>query len=247
MQEGQYPVSTERRDGSPDIKAVILDYGQVLARCPTVPEFGRMAEMFNVSFESFYELWEASRDVYDRGDVTAEEYWLRLAAQTKTTLAPAQIEILRHVEIEIWAHTDPGMLDWLSQLHPAGFKTGLLSNMPLDLRAYVLANCHWIENFTFKTFSAEVRLIKPDPAIYEHTLRGLDVEAAEALFVDDRETNIQAARALGIRAIQFRSMAQLRDDLAALGFPVLPAGAVSAVSPTVAPSERAGQEMKFQL
>lgn len=247
MQEGQYPVSTERRDGSPDIRAVILDYGQVLARCPTVPEFGRMAEMFNVSFESFYELWEASRDVYDRGDLSAEEYWLRLAEQTKTTLAPAQIEILRQVEIEIWAHTDPGMLDWLSQLHAAGFKTGLLSNMPLDLRAFVLANCQWMESFAFKTFSAEVRLIKPDLAIYEHTLRGLGATAAETLFVDDRETNIQAARALGMRAIQFRSTAQLRDDLAALGFPVLPAGAVSAASPAGDRSERAGQEIKFQL
>src|ERR1022692_563522 len=241
MQEGSVsPVSDDRHDGSPNIRAVILDYGQVLVRCPTVPEFRRMAEMFHVSFESFYELWEASRDVYDRGDLAAEEYWLQLAEQTNTTLAPGQIEILRQVEIEIWAHTDPGMLDWLSRLHTAGIKTALLSNIPLDLMAYVLANFQWMENFAFKTFSAEVRLIKPDLAIYEHTLRGLGVAAAEALFVDDREANIQAARALGMRAIQFRSMAQLRDDLAALGFPVLPAGAVSAASPTVAPSERSG-------
>ena len=42
---------TERRNGSHGINAVILDYGQVLARCPTVEEFGRMAEMFNVSFD----------------------------------------------------------------------------------------------------------------------------------------------------------------------------------------------------
>src|ERR1017187_3834604 len=137
MQEGSVsPVSDDRHDGSPNIRAVILDYGQVLVRCPTVPEFRRMAEMFHVSFESFYELWEASRDVYDRGDLAAEEHWLRLAEQTNTTLgpgqieilrpdfnlhvaedldlsnttlAPGQIEILRQVEIEIWAHTDPGM------------------------------------------------------------------------------------------------------------------------------------------
>ena len=247
------PVSDDRHDGSPNIRAVILDYGQVLVRCPTVPEFRRMAEMFHVSFESFYELWEASRDVYDRGDLTAEEYWLQLAEQTKTTLAPGQIEMLRQVEIEIWAHTDPGMLDWLSRLHTAGIKTALLSNMPLDLMAYVLANFQWMENFAFKTFSAEVRLIKPDRAIYEHTLRGLGVAAAETLFVDDRETNIKAARSLGIRAVQFRSIAQLKNDLEGLGFPILPPVAASslavsgAVSPAVDGSEAAKQEIKFQL
>jgi hypothetical protein len=42
-----------------------------------------MAKMFNVSFESFYQLWEDSRDPYDCGDFTAQEYWLKLAAQTQ--------------------------------------------------------------------------------------------------------------------------------------------------------------------
>ena len=60
-------MSTERCDVSLGSAAVILDYGQVLARCPTAPEFGRMAKMFNVSFELFCELWEASRGTYDRG------------------------------------------------------------------------------------------------------------------------------------------------------------------------------------
>jgi putative hydrolase of the HAD superfamily len=245
MQEGS--VSAERRNGSPSIRAVILDYGQVLAGRPTAEEFGRMAEMFNVSFELFYELWEASRGPYDRGDFTADEYWLKLAAQTNTSLDGRKIEILRKAEVEIWAHPNPGMLDWVSQLHAAGIKTGLLSNMPWDLVTHVRTNCQWMGNFAFKTFSAEVRLIKPDPAIYEHTLHGLGVSAAEALFVDDRETNIRAAGTLGIHAIQFRSIARLKHDLEALGFPILPAGAESssAVSGTASPAGRPGQESKF--
>jgi len=236
-------VSTGRRAGAINIEAVILDYGKVLARSPSVPEFRRMAEMFNGSFESFYQRWEQSRGAYDRGDLTAEQYWLKLANETHTTLAPEQIETLRQVEVEIWAHTDPDMLDWLNQLHAAGFKTALLSNMPLDLMTYVQANCQWMEKFSFKTFSAEVRLIKPDPAIYVHTLRGLGVPAAQTLFVDDRETNIQAARMLNIRALQFRSVAQLKDELERMDFPVLPAVAES----SSAVSDPASAETKFQL
>jgi len=220
-------LSTERRNGFPHIDAVILDYGKVLARCPTVEEFGRMARMFNVSFEVFYALWEAGRGTYDRGDLTAEEYWLQLAAQTNTLLDHGQIEVLRKVEVEIWTHMDPGMLAWLRNLYAAGIKTGLLSNMPMDLATHVRTSCSWMENFTFKTFSAEVRLIKPGAAIYQHTLDGLGVLAEAALFVDDRENNIQAARALGMHAIQFRSIGELKQDLEALGFPILPAGTQS--------------------
>jgi FMN phosphatase YigB (HAD superfamily) len=73
-------------------------------------------------------------------------------------------------------------------------------------------------------------LIKPDPAIYEHTLHGLGASAAETLFVDDREPNIRAAHALGMRAIQFTSVSQLKEDLEALGFPLLPAGEESPAS-----------------
>ena len=42
------------------------------------------------------------------------------------------------------------------------------------------------------------------------------------MFIDDREGNIKAARALGIHAIQLRSFSQLRSQVEALGFPVLP-------------------------
>jgi 2-haloacid dehalogenase len=67
-----------------------------------------------------------------------------------------------------------------------------------------------------------VRLIKPDPLIYEHCVRGLDVARSEALFIDDRLVNIEAARVVGIHGIQFKSTAQLRIELEAAGFPILP-------------------------
>jgi putative hydrolase of the HAD superfamily len=240
--------STDNRDRPPSISlpkisAVILDYGQVLARSATREDFGPMAEMLNVSFEEFFKLWEATRDIYDRGDVTPEDYWLQLAEQTNSSIDSSQIKTLRKLEVEIWVHFDPDMIAWVSQLRAAGVKTGLLSNMPCDLVKYLRANCGWIQNFSFQTFSAEVRLIKPDPAIYKHTLLGLGVPAAEVLFIDDRKVNIEAARALGIHAIQFHSTAQLRDDLDGLGFPVLPSVTESAVGGNS--SDQAPRESKF--
>jgi putative hydrolase of the HAD superfamily len=205
-----------------EIKAVIFDYGQVLAYRAATEGFARMAEMFNVGVEPFIELWENSRGPYDRGDLTAEQYWLSLAAQTKSSIDQRQIETLREIEVDIWAHPIPDMLDWLRQLHAAGIKTALISNMPHDLIKYVRSNFDWMEIFAFKTFSAEVRLIKPDAEIYESTLKSLGISAKEALFIDDKEPNVAAARKLGMLGIQFRTVAQLRSELEKIGFPVLP-------------------------
>jgi len=213
--------------GGSGIQAVILDYGKVLALAPTREEFGRMASKFNLSFEIFHKLWEAGRGAYDRDELTAEEYWLALGAQVHTALDDREIKKLRQIEIEIWCHLDSGMLAWVTQLRSAGIKTALLSNMPRDLAAHLRTNCPWTENFTFKTFSAEVKRSKPDPAIYRHTLEGLGVAAAETLFVDDRENNVEAARRLGIHAIQFQSIGQFRRDLKGLDFPILPVAAES--------------------
>ena len=47
----------------------------------------------------------------------------------------------------------------------------------------------------------------------------------ETLFIDDREVNVKAAEAMGIHGIQFKSLPQLRQELEAEGFPVLPPAA----------------------
>jgi putative hydrolase of the HAD superfamily len=183
-----------------------------------------MAYIFGLSLDSFRTRWEASRILVDRGDLTPEAYWLKFAEEARIKLEPEQVEKLCRWEIEMWSKANPTMVEWLLKVSAAGIKTGLLSNMPADLAAHVQDNFDWMKKFTFKTFSAHVKLVKPDPAIYEHTLRGLDVKASETLFVDDRENNIEAARTLGMHAIQFQSIEQFRNDLEVLGFPVWPVG-----------------------
>jgi putative hydrolase of the HAD superfamily len=207
------------------IRALILDYGEVLCHPPTAEEMGRMASIFNVGPDLFRRLWERNRGLYDRGDLTPRTYWSRLAEDANVKVAPQQLEQLFQGDVEMWAHPNPAMVEWLKQIHASGIKTAILSNMHPDMIRYARKNFAWLNYFDHQTFSAEVGLIKPDPAIYEHSLRGLGVAASEALFVDDREPNIRAALALGIRAIEFHSLERLRDDLRRVGFSILPADA----------------------
>ena len=211
------------RSHSSTIKSVILDYGEVLCYSPTPEEWGRMAGLFGLDPVPFRKLWDRNRLLYDRGDLSPEAYWSAVAKDADVQLAPQQLPSLRQWDVEMWAHENPIMVAWLKQIHSSGIRTGLLSNMPHDMIRHVRQQFAWLEYFDHQTFSAEVQLIKPDAAIYEHSLRGVEVRASEALFVDDKEPNVKGALALGMRAIQLRSMEQFVSDLERLGFPLLPA------------------------
>ncbi len=218
-----------------DIKAVILDYGMVLCHPPTSEEIGRMTAVLRVERAQFNQLWGRNRDRYDRGDLSPEKYWSLLAAEAGVALTPAQLDQLYGWDVEMWAHPDPLMIGWAKELHASGIKTGVLSNMHQDMIAYARRNFAWLRDFDHLTLSAEVSLVKPDAAIYEHSLRGLGVAAPEALFIDDREANVQGARSVGMRAMLFQSPAQLRKDLGRLGFTILPRDGSPPRSPVSAP------------
>jgi putative hydrolase of the HAD superfamily len=215
-------MSGNSHNQSADIRAVIFDYGEVLCHRPTQAEVARLASFFGISVDLFPALWERNRGPYDRGDLTPEVYWSMLADDAGTVIRPDQMEEICNLDMVMWSHVNSGMVDWARQLGSSSMKVGLLSNMHPDMVAYVRKHFAWIKSFDCVTFSGEVRMIKPDPAIYEHTLHCLRVTASEALFLDDREINVQAARSLGIKAIRVQSMGQLRSDLQAAGFATLP-------------------------
>jgi putative hydrolase of the HAD superfamily len=220
------------RTNSSTVKAVILDYGEVLSYPPTAQELGRMAGVFGLEAGPFRKLWSHDRLRYDHGDLCPEAYWSALAKQAGTHLRPEQITELQQWDLEMWGHENPAMVEWLKQIHASGLKTALLSNMPHEMIRTVRRRFAWLEYFDHQTFSAEVSMVKPDPAIYEHSLRGVGVTASEALFVDDKEPNVQGARAVGIRTIQFQSMAQFRNDLMQMGFAILPVDSTSSAAVT---------------
>jgi putative hydrolase of the HAD superfamily len=210
-------------DVSSTVQAVILDYGEVLCFLPTPEAIARMAQIFHIDPKSFMPIYTESRGPYDRGDLLAEEYWHAFASRAGVTLDNNMIEELREWDVEMWSRTNGPMIRWLENLRSAGLRTAILSNMPPDMVAHVRRNFPWLKHFDHQIFSADVRRIKPEPAIFEHSLDVLRLPASQVLFIDDRDANLAQARSAGMRTIRFQSLNQLRDDLHALGFQILPA------------------------
>ncbi len=97
-----------------------------------------------------------------------------------------------------------------------GLKTGLISNAWDGLREVLQTRVPIADAFDVIVVSAEEKIAKPDPRIYQLALERLDVQATEAIFLDDFIENIRAANALGLISIHFQSSAQAQQDIRVL-------------------------------
>src|ERR1700704_2424333 len=112
-----------------NVKAIIFDYGDVLCLQPTTEDIEGSAQILGISADSFRELWGRNRDLYDRGDLSAEAYWSRFAEDAGTNLDASQLQGLFERDVTMWSRLNPDMVGWLSALSAAGMKTAVLSNM----------------------------------------------------------------------------------------------------------------------
>jgi putative hydrolase of the HAD superfamily len=181
-----------------------------------------MAKLFGMEPAEFFETYIPSRGPYDQGMVGPEEYWRRFAGRAGVNADDELIAQLRAWDTEMWGEVSEEMTDWLARLDEAGLKTALLSNMQHDMAAYARKSFAWLKHIDEQILSCEVGLIKPDPAIFHLTAERIGVRPEEALLVDDREANIASAKRTGMAGIRFQNLGQLRQELEAIGFGVLP-------------------------
>ena len=61
--------------------------------------------------------------------------------------------------------------------------------------------------------SADVKLVKPDPAIFQLLLDRYHLAAEQSIFIDDNPNNVEAAKKVGMRGIHFTGADNLRQQL----------------------------------
>jgi putative hydrolase of the HAD superfamily len=107
----------------------------------------------------------------------------------------------------------PATVELLRELAAAGVPLYCLSNMHAEIAAWLLRTQDFWPVFRGVVFSADERLIKPEPEIFLRLLQRHGLAAARTAFVDDHPANVAAARALGLHAVAFDDAAQCRDAL----------------------------------
>jgi putative hydrolase of the HAD superfamily len=195
-----------------NIKSVVFDFGNVICFPPTEEKIARAAADAGLPVDDFLRAMWADRLPYDGGE-TPREYWRKVAARASTEFDDSLIERMVGHEIGFWNTFDPRVFDWIKTLRANGFAIGILSNLPHPIATSLRGTPGFLEHFDHVTFSCDLRLYKPQAAIYEHSFRGLNVAPEETLFIDDKIENVEGARAVGMHAELFTTWEEFASEV----------------------------------
>ena len=196
------------------IRAVIFDYGMVLSHPQEPAALGNLLTITGLDRDTFESHYWTHRLAYDMGRLNGRSYWQQLASDSGIELTATDIERLIENDVLMWCTINEPMLAWAQALAESGLRIGILSNMGEDVLSYMRQEFAWLGDFHHHTWSCELGIVKPDPEIYIYTCEKLGVAPSEALFLDDKIENIEAAHRVGLHAIQFTNVHQLQQDLA---------------------------------
>jgi putative hydrolase of the HAD superfamily len=181
--------------------AALLDLYDTVARTRWSELSARIATELDVDLAALYRGYEVTRDERAVGTFESREGdMIAIVEAAGVDPRPELIERLLAMET---AFADTGIQLWedslpvVAELRGRGVKTALISNCSHST-GRIVERLGLDEAFDEVVLSYEVRLRKPDPAIYRLALDRLGADAGAAVFVDDQPAYCDGAAALGI-------------------------------------------------
>jgi epoxide hydrolase-like predicted phosphatase len=131
------------------------------------------------------------------GQISPDEVWRRVAVQTGLSE-----ELLHELKEQFFAAKELNrpLLNFLQSLRPH-YKLAMLCNAWSNAREALERKFKLSQYFDLQVFSSEVGLAKPDARIYQLILYRLNLYPEQALFLDDKFANVDAARLVGMQGI----------------------------------------------
>jgi 2-haloacid dehalogenase len=155
--------------------------------------------------------WNAQQDAGRRfADACAS---LRLAHPRQAGLIDAWFERYD----EMLAGPILGAVDLLTELRARGVPLYALSDWSAETFPVALKRFEFLQWFRGVLISGRVGLLKPDPRIFQLFLDTFAIDAARAIYIDDRKPNVAAAAAFGMEGILFTDPPALRAELVRVG------------------------------
>ena len=229
------------------IEGVIFDYGMVLSTAQEPAPLASLKAITRLDDADFDAHYWRHRHAYDMGRLNGTTFWQTISDDAALGLSAGEIDRLIENDVLMWSTLNETMIRWVAAVQDAGFKTAILSNMGEELLRYMRQEFGWLGRFDHHTWSCELGIAKPDPAIYVHTCDKLGVAPENALFLDDKPENIAAAEACGLQAILFTTAVALEAELDRRGLlgtlPRISAPTAGAPRSSISPIGGTGQRL----
>ena len=193
------------------IRAVFFDFGGVILRTEYQAPRQKLAERFHMDYDDidkFVFACESSKRA-SLGEITEEQHWLEVVKRLKLPASESQAFQDAFFGGDV---LDLELIQFIRDLRGKNIHTGLISNAWSGLRGYMTKE-KVIDIFDSVTISSEVGAVKPQSKIYKHALQQANVNAEEAVFVDDFAVNVEACEKLGMKGIIFKDPEKSIRDL----------------------------------
>lgn len=110
----------------------------------------------------------------------------------------------------------PESIDLLKELKLMGYGIYGLTNWSAEKIGYAFANYSFFSLFDGIVVSGVEKVVKPDRKIYEILLERYSLKPGECVFIDDNQDNVDMAKVLGINAIRFDNIGNVKEHLETL-------------------------------
>ncbi|MFH0954822.1 MAG: HAD family phosphatase [Candidatus Micrarchaeota archaeon] len=193
------------------IKAILFDLGGTYMRGSSIIFVQKACKVLEIPFSRFSVDNMVFDSAYNKGEITIQEFFHRYFS---VPISGPQMKQLIGLWTTSWK-PEPEMIGLVNRLKKK-YRLGMLSNSdPVNFPNY--AKKGWIRPFEVLVLSHELGMLKPEKEIYLHAIRKTGFDAKEILFIDDQKPCLKTAEELGMKTILFRSLKQLKKDLAKLG------------------------------
>ncbi len=200
------------------IRAVLFDFGGVLYKTPDRRWMKKWQRFLGLGKDEVISSIIVSQDespyvqAVMEGRIPESEIWERMGRRWR--LSPILVRWLKRSTMS-HHRLNQEVASFLASLRPK-YRTGILSNAGSDARSMFTSIFGFDRLVDEMIISAEEGIAKPDKRIYQIALDKMGVEPGEAVFLDDLLVNVEAARQLGMKAVQFQETSQALSDMRAL-------------------------------
>ncbi len=185
------------------IKAIIFDFAGVIGT-EGYSIWVKEKKAAGIEGESTY--FNDISDDIDRGDISVQEFSQEVAKKVGIASDDVWKEISKRIKINY------ELLDLIIQLKKK-YKIGLLTNYGHVWMNELIFKYKLEKYFDVKVISSLYKKIKPDKKIYQISLDLLKINPDEAIFIDDRQRNVDGGESVGIKSFLFTTNQKLMENL----------------------------------
>ena len=195
-----------------EIKCILFDIGGVLVDWHMSWIISEISKRFQLSENLVGEAFSTHLHLLDTGKIDEKIFWEKIANNLDSISLKENTESLWNTYFRQKAKPNRDIIHLAEAISKRSYKMGIISNIE-KITHKVVDDWKVLDCFEYKFMSYQIGLSKPDIRIYDYVIKRIPFEPTQIIFIDDKISNVTAAKVSGINAIHFTNFISLKKSL----------------------------------